>query len=482
MGVNELNNALLLNSQKLLTEIELQKDIFILSNSTVDGIISSAIIFISIFDNNGSCTIRSCSNDIRETIKEAIDEKHDFYIFTDFDSNIFEFIKELLKENNFLFINTDLTTDRKKVEKADNFINPFIYNIDSKDQINVSGLSYLLVKNYCRDIIHNSYLPIISAISKEQDDRKDRQLTGLNKEILQSAVNLNLIEERKMLTFGEIGSSSIINVLENNVMHFIKELTWNREACIKVIKDAHATFINDGKIRSFNEFDENESLKILDSIEKLLCENLNSLKKKDIKNTLFGYNYILVKEEIDSYLQNARSFANALNCCINSNNSGLALSVCLGDRSSVLTEIAGQVHNYNNQIKKLSTQLFGEKWRYHNDKETMFINGEGILNEGNIYLFIEFLEKSISFSDRLICLRTLANENEEFYKITIIKTKFCDINFNIIEDKINQYMNNRNNQQIKHIDDNKIEIKIPIVDLEDFLSNIKKIIIDARAS
>ena len=58
MGVKELNNHLFIKSQKLLKEIEEKKDIFIFTNSTVDGLISGSIILKSIFNNFGNATIR----------------------------------------------------------------------------------------------------------------------------------------------------------------------------------------------------------------------------------------------------------------------------------------------------------------------------------------------------------------------------------------------------------------------------------------
>jgi len=60
MGVKELKNNLFGKSQKLLKEIEQKKDIFILANSTIDGIISGSIILKSIYNNIGNATIR-CS-------------------------------------------------------------------------------------------------------------------------------------------------------------------------------------------------------------------------------------------------------------------------------------------------------------------------------------------------------------------------------------------------------------------------------------
>ncbi len=107
MGAIELKNNLFIKSQKLLKEIEQKKDIFIFTNSTVDGIISGSILLKSIFNNKGNATIRCSLDEIEKTIDEIIHEKHDYYIFTDFNSAIIDKINKILDHNNFLFINSD---------------------------------------------------------------------------------------------------------------------------------------------------------------------------------------------------------------------------------------------------------------------------------------------------------------------------------------------------------------------------------------
>src|SRR5919112_1575495 len=147
-------------------------------------------------------------------------------------------------------------------------------------------------------------------------------------------------------------------------------------------------------------------------------------------------------------------------------------------RGEILKDVHGIITEHNNLIRKISSQLFGEKWRFYDNKETIFINGEGILDNQNVKSFISFLENSVSFGDRLICLRLL--DSEEFYKIIIAKTKFCNINLLNIEEKIMQGTFDKEN--VKITDKARLEIKTSASSLEDFLSTIKKIIIDEKIS
>ncbi|MBA3977663.1 MAG: DHH family phosphoesterase [Nitrosopumilus sp.] len=476
MGAKELKNNLIIKSQKLLKEIEQQNDILIFSNSTVDGIISGSIILKSIFNNKGNAALRCSYEKIEAALDEIIREKRDFYVFTDFDSHAIDIIDKNLNEGNYLFINIDEIT-KSSNNTYENIINPWLYNINGKEEISSAGLSYLFVKNFDRNSNNVLHLPIISAISKDQDLGENRSLISLNNEILQTSLKSNIIEQKKRLTISDIETMEIANVLQNNITHYIREITWNEESCLKVIKDSQLSTTSTGNAKAFNELDENESIRLFKSIEKFLQDHSKLNDIKMVKDLLFGYNYILTNEENEGFLKNTRSFAKVLDCCLNYHSPGLALSLCLGDRGKILKDAYDLVLEYNNSIKKLSSQLFREKWRFHDNRETIFINGEGVLDIQNVTSFISFLEKSVSFADRLICLRIL--DSEEFYRLTIIKTRFCDFDLMGIIEKIGEISNR---EDFRIIDKNKIEINIPVSKLEDFLSNIKKIIIDEKIS
>jgi single-stranded-DNA-specific exonuclease len=478
MGAKELQNSLFNKSQKLLKEIEQKKDIFIFTNSTVDGIISGSIILKSIFNNLGNAMIRCSFGKIENNIDEIIKEKHDFYIFTDFNSNIIDIINKIFNEDNSLFINTDEITKSNNDIVYENILNPWIYNINGQKEITCAGLAYFLVKNFDRNSNRLSFLPVISAISKEQDIGENKSLTSFNNEILQTSLKLNLIEQKKRLDISEKETVPITNILENNINHYIKEITWNNETSLKIIKDSNLLSDTDGSPKLFNELDEKDFASIYESIVKFLQNNSKLNNIQIIKDLLLGYNYILINEEDEGFMKNARSFVKVLSLCLISQKIGLALSLCLGERGEILKDVCDLVIKYNSVIKKTSSQLFGEKWRFYDDKETIFINGEGILDVTNVSPFVSFLESSVSFADRLICLRIL--ESEEYYKFIITKTKFCKYDLISIKEKIIKMINK--DEDIKINDKNKLEIKISVSNLEGFLSNIKKIIINEKTS
>ena len=81
MGDKKVEHLLSSTSQLLYDQIEQKKVIFIISNSTVDGIISSSILFDSIY-RLGGCAVIRCHNsanysELKDGIRELITEGHD---------------------------------------------------------------------------------------------------------------------------------------------------------------------------------------------------------------------------------------------------------------------------------------------------------------------------------------------------------------------------------------------------------------------
>jgi RecJ-like exonuclease len=493
-------------SQKLLNQIEHQKDIFILSNSTVDGLVGSAILLGSIYSSNGNTTIR-CYNslkieDFKIELMKVVDEKHDFYVFVDFDSNYFDLITSLIQESSYLFVNSDSHNLDQVIEKDKTvtLVNPWIWQSekDKENKHTSSSLIYLIAKNFDRNVIHRSFLPIVAAFSKNIEFNNNDQ-TELE-EILQTALDLHLIERKKGLNFGVIETTPIIGVIENNTAHFIKGVTWNKENSIKIIEKSGIQITDNQRIRTWNELEDEDFNKIFNAIEKYIEENYSHKNKSDDnikemkkrnRDLLFGYNYILTNEEAGSILKNIGSFSKALDLCVRNQTFGLGLSICLGDRNDTMIQVKNQIKDYDTLIKSVSNKIFDEKWRFYDDKETIYVNGEGILDEKNIDLFTSILEKSVSFADRLICLRILSAESDEEYKYTLIKPKLAKVDFVKIKKKIHELadiredLNNSNRSGSASVivdTADKIEIRVPIINLEVFLSNIKKIVLDAKRS
>ena len=127
-----------------------------------------------------------------------------------------------------------------------------------------------------------------------------------------------------------------------------------------------------------SEFEERDYDEIASSIEKFvekrtsynsLTDDDNTVAKKDVKEKLLAYNYILTNEESNSILKGAYSFSRVLESCIRKKRYGIALAISLGDRYNLLSEVQNQIKADKSVLRKIGTKIFAEKWRFYEDKK-----------------------------------------------------------------------------------------------------------------
>ena len=505
MGDKKIEHFLSSTSNLLYNQIEQKKVIVIISNPTVDGIIGSSILFDSIYRLGGSAAIRCIDShdyaELKGRMNELLEEGHDSFILLDFDSPIYNNIVDLItQENYFLFINSDKnfaencnSKEKKNIGYLN--INKLKVTSDLNNISTVSTLVYHLVKSFDRKITQMSYLPIVAEISKFSKANKNTT-DDVYDEILQTAMTLNLVEKKKNLLFVDRETSSIIGALEGNTSHFIRGLTWNRHASIEVLERSGIPFAENKRVKSMVEFEERDLNELVNSIEKFIekrtskndLANNDTRVKKSVKEKLFANTYVFTNEESNSILKGAYSFSRVLESCIKGKRYGIALAISLGDRYNLLNEVQSQIQADKNMVRKIGSKIFAEKWRFYEDKEIIFVNGEGILDEKNIVQFTDLLVNSISFSDKIICIRTTGTDNEEMYKYTLISGDSVDLHCTKLKYKVTEFIESQglssvdrsNTTYRKNNGGINMEIIVPMKELEVFLSNIKKIILDAR--
>ena len=153
-----------------------------------------------------------------------------------------------------------------------------------------------------------------------------------------------------------------------------------------------------------DEFEDKDRDEIVKSIEKFvkngslqdIQDSSSTLANKNIRDRLLAFGYILTNEESNSILKEAHSFSRVLESCIKRRKFGIAVAISLGDRYDLLTEVQNQIQEEKIMIKKVGTKIFAEKWRFYEDKEIVFINGDGIIDEEEIDPF--FTNFTIDFT------------------------------------------------------------------------------------
>jgi RecJ-like exonuclease len=199
---------------------------------------------------------------------------------------------------------------------------------------------------------------------------------------------------------------------------YIEGLTWNREACHTLLKEAGLRLRDNGRWRVLAEFSQEEKSAILDAIARYVATS--SKGGSDIVGDLIGYVYTIVSEEARSQLRDARGFSTLLNACGRIGKSGVGISVCMGDRNEMLTEAEEIMGRYRTTLRNYITTIFADKWRVADDGRSIFINGDGLVAEDMLGALSSLLSGSPTIGERLVFVRTLASDGS--YKFSSRKT------------------------------------------------------------
>ena len=90
-----------------------------------------------------------------------------------------------------------------------------------------------------------SAIAVVSAVADRQDQGEKKSLVGLNAEILKSAQSLGIVSTDLDIILSGRETSPVYDALAYSLFHYIDGLTWNREACYLLLKNAGIRLRND---------------------------------------------------------------------------------------------------------------------------------------------------------------------------------------------------------------------------------------------
>lgn len=269
-----------------------------------------------------------------------------------------------------------------------------------------------------------SAMAVVSAIADRQDQGDKRSFSGLNAEILKTAQSLGLVSADLDIIVTGRETRPPHEALAFTLLHYIDGLTWKREACYLLLKEAGIKLKdNDGRWRVLAEFSQEEKRAIVEAVAKFVGGSDNRLSQILVED-LIGYVYTLAREDRRSPLSDAREFSMVLNACGRTGRAGIGISICMGDRNAALSAGEEIVGTYRMTLRNSISMIFREKWRLADDGTTIFVNGDGILEEAMLGAVSSLLSTSPSLRGRLLFVRTLAKDGGT-YKFSSRKCLDC---------------------------------------------------------
>jgi single-stranded-DNA-specific exonuclease len=380
----------------------------ILSSPSPDGIAASSIVFQTLARLNAKCILRSTSSLTDSLhIGNSISNEYDLYLLLDFEHESVEKLDKSLQNKWFLIrhLSDEIVPEANKAYDQ-RVLNINRYELNGWSEITTAGICYLLSIALDTKNTDLSVLAVLSSLGERQDCGEGRSLLGINAEIAKVGESQGLLQSQPddLLIVGHEWRP-IHEAIALTRFPYIEGLTWNLERARSIVENSGIKLKENGKWRVFTDLLDQEKWSIYEGIAKFVATNSGAevLPLEGIR----GISYTLLKEDRGTPLRDAREYSDLLRICGKAQKSGVAISVCLGDRFKMLEKAEETVVRYLDIQRRSLSTIFAEKWRIWVDRDMVFMNGEGAVAENSLEDIMTLLESSPQFLRKIIVGRTV---------------------------------------------------------------------------
>jgi single-stranded-DNA-specific exonuclease len=465
---DRLTEALKHFCEKLRTSVEGGNEVAIITHLDADGIIAGSIMAMAFRRMGARYSVRAVSDMNSSVVENMKADGRDFYVITDLGGGWASNLRKALDDKWVIIDHHEITEEEILTDDDGQILNPWKFGIDGGRDVSAGGMAYMVASTLDLKNRDLSAIAVVSAVADTQDQGDKRSFFGLNAEILKTAQSLGLVSVDLDIILTGRETRPPHEALAYTLFHYIDGLTWNREACYLLLKNAGIKLKdNGGRWRVLAEFSQEEKSAIVEAVAKFVGSS--DKRVFDILlDDLIGYAYTLAREDKRSLLRDSREFSTMLNACGRIGRAGVGIAVCMGDRNTALSAGEEIMSTYQMTLRNNISTIFSEKWRLADDGKTTFVNGDGILEEAMLGAVSSLLSRSPSLRGRLLFVRTLTKDGT--YKFSSRKCLDCksQANLGVIMRQCSKALNGAGGGHSA-----AAGCSIPSSALEDFIAGIK---------
>ncbi|MEM3522560.1 MAG: DHH family phosphoesterase [Candidatus Bathyarchaeia archaeon] len=413
-----------MNKVKELAQIILDKakkgnSFLIISHFDADGLASAGIIGKALARLDTPFHLRIVDHIDEKMIEEIKSIEHDVLMFTEIGSGYLDLLQDMLSDKNEIIV-IDHHQPILNISSKIIHLNPHLYGFDGSKEIAGSGVVYLVSKEIDKQNIDLSTLAVVGALGDMQDKCGKRSLCGLNDFIAQESVKHGYLKMYIDLIFYGRETRPLHKALAYTTNPFLPGLSGEEDKCLALLTSSKIDLKDGDRWRTISDLSlEEKKLLLTKIIEFLSTSGFPGKKALDLIGTV----YTLIKEEKTTPTRDAREFAAILNACGRMNKTGLAISLCLGNRSSSLKEAQQVLADYRKTLAKY-INLLTENPNYVQAMERIYaIKGDKWLDENMTGALASMLSSSgILNEDKAIIV--IAKSKDYLYKISARVNEF----------------------------------------------------------
>ena len=464
--------------EKLRVTIESGNEVAIITHLDADGITSGGIMAMALRRMGARYSVRAISDMNDFVIDNMKAERRDFYAITDLGAGWASQLKKALGDKWVIIDHHQIPREEILTDDQGQILNAWRYGIDGGTEVPAGGMAYMVASTLGPKNRDLSAMAIVSAVADRQDQGEKKSFVGLNAEILKVARSLGLISVDLDIMLTGRETRPLHEALAYTSFPYIEGLTWNLEACYALLNNAGIKLKASGdRWRVPAEFSQEEKSTILEAIGKFVANSNNKSISDLLAVDLIGYVYTLTREDKWSPLRDAREFAAMLNACGRAGKAGVGIAICMGDRNATSDAEEQIMSTYIATLRNYISSILREKWRLVDDGKTIFVNGDGLLDEAMLGAVSSLLSGSPSLKGRLLFVRTLAKDDGSSYRFSSRKCIDCKsrANLGLIMRNCSQALNGAGGGHSA-----AAGCRIPSSALDDFIASIKIAINDEK--
>jgi single-stranded-DNA-specific exonuclease len=461
-------------SEKLRSVAENGCSTCIMTHQDADSLTAASIICMALLRLGAKCVIRAISETTAAVIELMKSEAYDFYIICDFGSGLGDILNEAFGDKWIIIDHHQLPEEDLAKGRGKHILNAFKYGIDGRSEVSSGGLAFIIATQIEKRNWDLSPIALVSAISDRQDQGDKRSFIGINSEIMKIAQSHGLISVNLDLMFNGRETKPLHEALASTWYPYIHGITWNTENAYSVIKNSGVEMKENGRWRVLAEIQQEEKSIILDTVVKFVAAS-SKYDTANLTQNLVGHAYTLVEEDL-SQLRDAREFSTMLNACASAGRGSVAVGICMGDRTVSLSEGEQIAKTHQTALAKCISTILAEKWRTIDDGRTIFVNAENAIAE-DMLTSASYLLSGSPMCDRMIFAWTTSRDG--MHKFSCRECVCCKsrLNLGLIVRRCADAVGG-----IGYGHAEAAVCKIPPDRLEEFVSNVKRIILDSDVS
>src|SRR5581483_1964948 len=255
---SKLFSALKPFCEKLRSVVENGSEISVITHLDADGITSGSIIGTALARMGAKCSVRTVSDMTPSVIERMKAEDHEFYVVTDLGGGMAANFRKALGDRWVVIDHHQIPEEEILTDDAGQIMNAWKYGIDGGIEVPAGGMAYIVASTLDRKNRDLSQVAVVSAVGDRQDQGDKKSFLGLNKEILETAKALGLVNVDLDIMLTGRETRPLHEALAFTSFPYIDGLTWNRDNCHALLKNAGIKLKDNGRWRVPAEFSQEE--------------------------------------------------------------------------------------------------------------------------------------------------------------------------------------------------------------------------------